>query len=186
MCQLSHNSMHGNNVPLQVHRNDPYRQMELLMYNYKYTVMSSEMTKGDQNSHSQSPNEKKTDNIICRRIKHQLQALRVFQVFLFSRVLRVFQVSIMSKRGPSVRELHIDYSIDCPVYLGRWALPQGLEMCIQVNKVRSQASDISRAPLGGGDSTDRTSQANLRKLSFTNTLYQLAYSQVLLLLKSGF
>jgi hypothetical protein len=53
-------------------------------------------------------------------------------------------------------------------------------MCIQVNKVRSQGSDISRTPLGGGDSTDRTSQANLRKLNFTNTLYQLAYSQVLL------
>ncbi len=28
MSQLSHNSMHGNNVPLQIHRNDPYRQME--------------------------------------------------------------------------------------------------------------------------------------------------------------
>jgi hypothetical protein len=39
---------------------------------------------------------------------------------------------------------------------------------------------ISRTPLGGGDSTDRTSQANLRKLNFTNTLYQLAYSLVLL------
>jgi hypothetical protein len=34
--------------------------------------------------------------------------------------------------------------------------------------------------LGGGDSTDRTSQANLRKLNFTKPLYQLAYSQVLL------
>jgi hypothetical protein len=40
--------------------------------------------------------------------------------------------------------------------------------------------DISRTPLGGGDSTDQTSQANLRKLNFNNTLYQLAYSQVLL------
>jgi hypothetical protein len=28
------------------------------------------------------------------------------------------------------------------------------------------------------DSTDQTSQANLRKLNFTNTLYQLAYYQV--------
>ncbi len=55
-------------------------------------------------------------------------------------------------------------------------------MCIQVNKVRSQASDISRTPLGGGNSTDRISQANLRKPNFTNTntLYQLAYPQVLL------
>ncbi len=50
-------------------------------------------------------------------------------------------------------------------------------MLIQVNKVRSKASDISRPPLGGGGSTDRTSQVNLRKLNFTNTLYQLAYSQ---------
>jgi hypothetical protein len=25
----------------------------------------------------------------------------------------------MSKPGPSMRELHLDYSIDCPVYLGR-------------------------------------------------------------------
>jgi hypothetical protein len=53
-------------------------------------------------------------------------------------------------------------------------------MCIQVTKVRSQASDISRPPLADGDSTDRTSQTNLRKLNFTNTLGQLAYSQVLL------
>ncbi len=53
-------------------------------------------------------------------------------------------------------------------------------MCIQVHKVRSQASDMSRTPLGGGNSTDRTSQANLRKLNFTNILYQLEYSQVLL------
>ena len=45
---------------------------------------------------------------------------------------------------------------------------------------RSNASDISRTPLGGGDSTDQTSQANLRKLNFTNTLYLLAYSQELL------
>jgi hypothetical protein len=52
-------------------------------------------------------------------------------------------------------------------------------MCIQVTKVRSQASDISRPTLGDGDSTDRTSQANLRKLNFTNTLYQLTYSLVL-------
>ena len=43
-----------------------------------------------------------------------------------------------------------------------------------------KASDISRPPLGVGDSTDQTSQGNLRKLSFTNTLYQLAYSLVLL------
>ncbi len=53
-------------------------------------------------------------------------------------------------------------------------------MCIQVNKVRSQASDIFRTPLGGGDSTDRTSHVNLRKLNFTITLYQLTYSLVLL------
>jgi hypothetical protein len=46
-----------------------------------------------------------------------------------------------------------------------------------------KASDISRPPLGVGDSTDQTSQANLRKLNFTNTLYQLAYSQALLLLQ---
>ncbi len=52
-------------------------------------------------------------------------------------------------------------------------------MCIQVTKVRSQASDISRPSLGDGDSTDRTSQSNLRKLNFTNTLYQLAYSSVI-------
>ncbi len=32
----------------------------------------------------------------------------------------------------------------------------------------------------GGDFTDQTSQPNLRNLNFTNTLYQLAYSQVLL------
>jgi hypothetical protein len=50
-----------------------------------------------------------------------------------------------------------------------------------------KANDIShfpRPPLEVGDSklTDQTSQANLRKLNFTNTntLYQLAYSQVLL------
>ncbi len=49
-----------------------------------------------------------------------------------------------------------------------------------VNKVRSPASDISRTPLGGGDSTDRPHNANLRKLNFTHTLYQLAYSLVLL------
>ncbi len=55
----------------------------------------------------------------------------------------------------------------------------GMMLCIN-NKVRSQASDISRTPLGGGDSTDQTSQANLRKLNFTKFLYQLAYSQVLL------
>jgi hypothetical protein len=54
-------------------------------------------------------------------------------------------------------------------------------MCILilVNKVRSQTSDISRTPLGGGDSTDRPHNAYLRKLNFTNTLYQLAYSLVL-------
>jgi hypothetical protein len=41
--------------------------------------------------------------------------------FSFSRVLRVFQSLHMSKPGPSMRELHIDYSIgiDCPVYIGR-------------------------------------------------------------------
>jgi hypothetical protein len=49
-----------------------------------------------------------------------------------------------------------------------------------VTKVRSQARRISRASIGVGDSTDRTSQADLRKLNFTNTLYQLAYYQVLL------
>ncbi len=32
----------------------------------------------------------------------------------------------------------------------------------------------------GGDSTDQTSQPNLRNLNFTNTLYPLAYYQVLL------
>jgi hypothetical protein len=53
-------------------------------------------------------------------------------------------------------------------------------MYILVIKVRSQARRISRAPLPVGDSTDRTSQANLRKLNFTNILYQLAYSLVLL------
>ncbi len=53
-------------------------------------------------------------------------------------------------------------------------------MYILVTKVRSQARKISRAPLGVGDSTDQTSQANLRKLNFTNTIYQLAYYQVLL------
>jgi hypothetical protein len=53
-------------------------------------------------------------------------------------------------------------------------------MYILVTKVRSQARRISRALLGVGDSTDQTSQANLRTLNFTNTLYQLAYSQVLL------
>ncbi len=52
---------------------------------------------------------------------------------------------MMSKGGPSMREPRLDYSIDCHVY-----------------------------PLGGGDSTDQTSQANLRTLNFTNTLYQLA------------
>jgi hypothetical protein len=53
-------------------------------------------------------------------------------------------------------------------------------MYIVVIKVRSQARKISRAPLGVGDPTDQTSQANLRKLNFTNTLYQIAYYQVLL------
>ncbi len=38
------------------------------------------------------------------------------KTFSFSRVLRVFQSLHMSKPGPSMRELHIDYSIDCPVY----------------------------------------------------------------------
>jgi hypothetical protein len=51
---------------------------------------------------------------------------------------------------------------------------------ISWSDVRPQASDISRTPLWGGDSTDQTSQANLRKLNFTNTFHQLAYSQVLL------
>jgi hypothetical protein len=53
-------------------------------------------------------------------------------------------------------------------------------MCIQVNKVRSQANCIPRTPHVGGDPTDRTSEDYLRKLNFTNTLCQLAYSQVLL------
>ncbi len=70
--------------------------------------MSSKATKGDQNS--QSPNENKTGNIIYRRIKHQSQSG-------YQRCLKAFLVSIMSKRGPSMRELHLDYSIDCPVYL---------------------------------------------------------------------
>jgi hypothetical protein len=37
------------------------------------------------------------------------------KTFSFFQVLRVF----MSKPGPSMRELHIDYSIDCPVFIGR-------------------------------------------------------------------
>ncbi len=42
------------------------------------------------------------------------------QTLSFSRVLRVFQSLHMSIPGPSMRELHIDYSIDCPVYyIGR-------------------------------------------------------------------
>ena len=58
------------------------------------------------------------------------------KTFSFSRVLRVFQSLHMSKPGPSMRELHIDYSIDCPVYMS------------EVRNVRSKASDISRTPLG--------------------------------------
>ena len=58
--------------------------------------------------------------------------------FFFSRVLRVFQSLHISKPkpGPSMQELHIDYSIDCPVYMS------------EVRNVRSKASDISRTPLG--------------------------------------
>jgi hypothetical protein len=42
------------------------------------------------------------------------------EAFLFSRVSRVYaSVSIMSKRRPSMRKLHLEYSVDCPVYLGR-------------------------------------------------------------------
>jgi hypothetical protein len=41
--------------------------------------------------------------------------------------------------------------------------------------VQIKASDISRPPLGVGDSTNQASQANLRKLNISNTLYQLAY-----------
>jgi hypothetical protein len=39
---------------------------------------------------------------------------------------------------------------------------------------------IFPAPHSGGDSTDQTSQPNLRNLNFTNTLYPLAFYQVLL------
>ncbi len=42
------------------------------------------------------------------------------------------------------------------------------------------STDIARTPLGGGDVTDQTSQTNLCEIRFTNTHYQLAYSQVLL------
>ena len=41
-------------------------------------------------------------------------------------------------------------------------------------------------PTRGGDSTDQTSQPNLRNLNFTNTLYQLAYYQVLLVTLAGY
>jgi hypothetical protein len=54
-------------------------------------------------------------------------------------------------------------------------------MYILVSKVTLQARRISRAPLGVGDSNNRTSQANLRKLNFTNKLYQLAYYHQVLL-----
>ncbi len=54
-----------------------------------------------------------------------------------------------------------------------------IDPCTQVRQVGSKL-DISRPPLGVGDSTGQASRANLRKLKFTNTLYQLAYSQVLL------
>jgi hypothetical protein len=73
------------------------------------------------------------------------------KTFSFSRVLRVFQSLHMSKPGPSMRELHIDYSIDCPVYMS------------EVRNVRSKASDISRTPLGAGTLLIRhqTPQPNL-------------------------
>ncbi len=53
-----------------------------------------------------------------------------------------------------MRELHIDYSIACPVsYIYRTIdrpFYRDLDMCIQVRvrNVRSKASDISRTPLG--------------------------------------
>jgi hypothetical protein len=53
-------------------------------------------------------------------------------------------------------------------------------MYILATKVRSQLGEFPEPHSGVGDSTDRTLQANLRKLNFTNTLYQLAYSLLLL------
>ena len=89
------------------------------------------------------------------------------KTFSFSRVLRVFQSLHMSKPGPSMRELHIDYNIDCHRTFYR-----DLDMCIQVRNVRSKASDISRTPLGAATLLIRP-----HNLIYTP---KLAYYQVLL------
>ncbi len=71
-----------------------------------------------------------------------------------------------------MRELHIDYSIDCPLYIGPFY--RDLDMCIQVRNVRSKASDISRTPLGAATLLIRPHNL-IYTPKFTNTLYPLAY-----------
>ncbi len=75
--------------------------------------------------------------------------------------LACLSFSIMSKPGPSTRELHIDYSIDCPVYLGRQTLLQGFRHVYSSQECQIISQRYFPHPTRGGDSTDQTSQPNL-------------------------
>ncbi len=66
------------------------------------------------------------------------------KTFSFSRVLRVFQSLHMSKPGPSMRELNIGYSIECPVYIG-----YSIECPVSKSGMSDQKLAISPAPHSG-------------------------------------
>ncbi len=65
-----------------------------------------------------------------------------------------------------MRELHIDYSIDSPVYLGRQTLLQGFRHVYSSQECQIKSQRYFPHPTRGGDSTDQTSQPNLHTYIF--------------------
>ncbi len=84
------------------------------MYEYKYTVMQPKAAKTLNHQLGITH----TGNIIYHDKVSQSEYNLVYDwsLFCFSS-LACLSTSIMSKGGPSMRELRLDYTIDCPTYL---------------------------------------------------------------------
>ena len=86
------------------------------MYEFKYTVMSSKATKATKTLNHQMWI--KTGNIIYSHKVNQSKCNPcMIDTFLLFSSLACLSTSIMSKDGPSMRELRLDYDVDCPVYI---------------------------------------------------------------------
>ena len=94
------------------------------MYEYEYTVMSHKVSNSYQKLPKATKTLKhqmqiKTGNTIYRHKVNQSKCNQscMIDTFLLFSSLACLSTSIMSKGEPSMRELRLDYTIDCPVYL---------------------------------------------------------------------